>query len=315
MSFSEHEFLDWLRQRTLATGVLQPGVQLGIGDDAAVLQPELAGPFVLASDQTVEGVHFRRHEVPWPWIGRKALARSLSDLAAMAARPYAALVSVGIPDDVELTSVQQVFEGLLSCAQEEDTALVGGDTCRQPASLALDVTVFGCLEGRPPLCRSGACPGDDLWVSGELGGARGRHEFLFRPRWREAIALSATGVLHAALDLSDGLSMDLPRLCQASRVGAVVDLSALPLRTGANGRVSVEAALHEGEDFELLLAAPASGRQDLESVAASLQLPLTRMGRCTLEPSVLMDLGGGSVTPLRRDGYEHQLGDRPDQPV
>ena len=297
MSRREREWVDWIRARA---GSL-PGLLRGIGDDAAVLEVGNRGPIVLACDQCLESVHFEPGVDPWELVGRKALARVLSDMAAMAARPWAALVSVSVPEGDDAL-LEALMGGLLEAAAREQTAVVGGDMARSPRGVSLDVTVLGLLEGREAWGRDGARPGDELWVSGELGGTRAGHHLRFVPRWREALALHATGAVNSAIDLSDGLAQDLPRLCEASGVGAVLRLSDLPRRTDSEGRrCSIEAALGDGEDFELLLAvAPGRGPE----LQAACEVKLTRIGEIQLEglDAVSAD---GVVQPLRRGGYEH----------
>jgi thiamine-monophosphate kinase len=303
MDQSESEFLRWL-QRRVPRGA---GVQVGIGDDAAVLQPPHGGALVMASDQTVEGVHFLRAEASWKLVGRKALARNLSDLAAMGARPWVALLSAALPADLADEVVRELFEGVIELAEQESTSLVGGDLCRSTGGVSLDVSVVGCMEGRDPLLRSGARVGDELLVTGDLGGSRRGHHLRFQPRWREAIALADSGAVHAAIDLSDGLGRDLPQLAEASHVGFVLEVDRLPRRSDTAGNPeSVSAALNDGEDFELLLAVQPGFLEELRALPELEHTALTRIGVVTQEGQSLQS-GDGSVTPLVSGGYEHRF--------
>ena len=305
MSWSERELLRWLRGQTRdGTGVV-----FGIGDDAAVLQPPYGGALVTAADQTVEDVHFRRSSATWEEVGRKALARNLSDLAAMAARPWVTMVSAALPADFPLRDAQALFTGLLDLARQDELCLVGGDLCCSPSGVHLDVSILGCMEERQPLWRSGAQVGDRLMVTGTLGGSGEGHHLRFTPRWREAIALARTGFLHAAIDLSDGLARDAHHLAEESRVGLVFDREHLPRRLLASGMpASVDQVLHDGEDFELLLALDPAGRDALLEVARGLELTLSEIGEVTAGRVELRDRAG-NVTELLRGGYEHRFDD------
>jgi len=300
--FRERELIAWLTAR-VGGG---PGVRLGLGDDGAVLDEQGAGGLVVASDQTLEEVHFRVPPATWEQVGHKALARNLSDLAAMGARPWVALASVAWPAGRGMAAARALFEGLLACAAREETTLVGGDLARSPAGVVLDIAVVGRLEGRAPLRRSGAREGDELFVTGVLGGAAGGHHLSFTPRWREGIAAAESGLVHAAIDLSDGLALDLPRLAAASGVGARIEAAAVPRRRGPDGEaVGLEAALGDGEDFELLLAVAPGGGEELRRRLGPDAAPLTRVGVATAGPLLLV--GERGVTPWPEGGYEHRF--------
>ncbi len=306
MSFSEVDLVRWLKERSGSDA----SVLVGIGDDGAVLDPAGRGPLVFACDQTVEGVHFERGEASWKEVGHKALARNLSDLAAMAARPWVALCSLSLPGDVTIENCRQLFAGILETAARESTLLVGGDLCRVPSRVAIDIAVIGALEGRRPLLRSAARAGDEILVTGELGASRQHHHLRFTPRWREAIALAATDRVHACIDLSDGLSIDLQRMAESSGVDACVQASSLPLRgTRAGVPCSITQALHDGEDFELLLAA-APGSGDVLASAIGAQTKLTRIGRVETRSGTHARLWleqDGRRSPLPAKGYEHRF--------
>jgi thiamine-monophosphate kinase len=301
----ELELVEWLRARAHpGTGVL-----LGIGDDGAVIDPGGRGPLVFACDQVVEQVHFVPDRDPWPRVGRKVLARNLSDLAAMGARPWVALCAVAWPEDRPTSLLEALLEGLLQHAREEETALVGGDLSRSPGGVRVDVSVLGLLEGRRALLRSGARPGDALYVTGPLGGSAGGHHLSFTPRWREGIALAESGRVHAAIDLSDGLAIDLRRLLAASGAGARVELEQIPRRELADGRLAtLEQALGDGEDFELLFAAPEDAAASLGRHPALSSVRLTRIGSVTESGLAAVD-ARGRVTELPRGGYEHRFHD------
>src|SRR5438067_66391 len=255
-----------------------PAGETWIGDDAAVVRSP-AGPLLLAIDPMVAGTHFVE---PGPDVGWAAMARNVSDLAAMGGRPLHALVSLVIPSGVQ---VDGVIDGLA-----EATAMcpiVGGDTSSGP-TLVITVAVTGTVDGSAVL-RSGARPGDALFVTGPLGDAPARPQ----PRVREGMAAREAGAA-AMIDISDGLALDIRRLASASGVGVVLD--ALPIADGA----SWDDAVTKGESYELLFAAPDAARVVEGFEAAGLDRPI-EVGRCTGDIGVLL-LGDG---PLPEGGWEH----------
>lgn len=272
------------------------GVVRGIGDDCAVLR---WGPstklganetyLLFASDMIVEGVHFRRSARPEA-IGWKALAVNVSDVAAMGGLPRHAVVSIGLPHGTGVSFVDGLYRGLRRCTARFGVNLVGGDTVRSP-KVVLDVAILGEVERDRVIYRSGARLGDALLVTGRLGGAvrSGRH-LTFTPRLKEARALTAHANVHAMMDLSDGLALDLGRLCRASGVGAVLE----PARVPRNRGCSLKQALTDGEDFELLLAAPAGEAERLLRWArAHLACGLTRIGRIVKKGRGIPKMTGG----------------------
>lgn len=308
----ELEFLRWLREQLPADA----RAPLGLRDDAAVL--EVSGPQVVTTvDMLTEGVDFLLASDSPERIGRKSLAVNLSDLAAMAARPVAALVALTLPRTGALELAQGLFSGILPLAKEFNVALAGGDTNTWDGPLAICVTLFGEVTERGPLLRSGAKPGDALVVTGKLGGSRLAHQFDFTPRVREALWLAENVDLHAGIDLSDGLALDLWRMCQASGVGAILDAEALPVAEDAkawaaqadDGSTALEHAFADGEDFELLLAMP---RQAAEQLVREQPLAcgLAIIGEIVDEDEAagggmwLRD-ASGRKSPLVPRGYEH----------
>lgn len=306
MAFSEQSIIEYLT-RAAARG---PAVEVGIGHDAAVVRSPKGDGLVLKCDQTIEGVHFVRAEQRLDRVGRKALARVLSDLGAVGARPIACLCSLALPGDVDEGEVRELFDGMLALAQRDGVSLVGGDLSRSPGGIALDVSALGFLEGRRALLRDGARPGDVLAVTGPLGGSREGWHLSFEPRWREGIVLAGSGAVHAAIDLSDGLARDLHHVCRASRAGARVELAALPLRRLAGGRAATVAqALHDGEDFELLLAIAPERFEELSRAPGLAAVKLTRIGVVTeASAGVKAADATGGVTDLPIGGYEHRFG-------
>ena len=258
----EFAYIDWLRRRT-AGG---PRVLLGPGDDCAALDWAGAGPCLVTTDVLLEGRHFVLAEAGARRVGRKAMAVNLSDIAAMAGRPVAAVVGVALPKTRAREIGEELYLGMRDVADEFETALVGGDTNTWDGPLVISVTVLGEAVGRGPITRSGANPGDWLLVTGPLGGSiRGKH-YDFTPRVRETLQLNARVELHAMIDISDGLAADVYHICEESRCGAILRANAIPISDAAramtDGRSPLEHALSDGEDFELAFAvSPADGER------------------------------------------------------
>jgi thiamine-monophosphate kinase len=306
MPFAEASLIAFL-QRHAAQG---PDVAVGIGHDAAVVRAPSGDGLVLKSDQTIEDVHFTRGEAPWELFGRKAIARVLSDLGAVGARPIACLCSLAVPDDVDEEAARAVLRGVLSLADGAPTSLVGGDLARSPRGVCIDVSALGFLDGRAPMLRAGARPGDALVVTGPLGRSRDGHHLRFPPRWREGMALAGSGGVRACIDLSDGLGRDVHHLAAASGVGARIAARRLPRRRGADGTpATVAQALHDGEDFELLFAAAPADLLRLRALPALAGVELTEVGVCTpATEGVVVVHDDGAVEPLPPGGYQHHFG-------
>ncbi len=276
-------------------------VLVGIGDDAAVLKGEGSRRLLLASDMFVEGVHFVRSRVPPQWIGWKALAANVSDIAAMGGVPEWAVVSLGLPPSTPVRFLDGLYAGLERCARRFGVAIVGGDTNRAP-QVVIDVAILGTVERRHVTLRSGARVGDALFVTGRLGGSyrSGRHTRL-TPRVREAQELLKRVRIHAMIDVSDGLASDLWQISRASRVTARVEAARIPVSRGAG---SLQHALMDGEDFELLFAV--SGRDAARVPRRLGSCPVTRIGRVVARGRgvELMDRRG-RITPLQHTGFQH----------
>ena len=234
-------------------------VLTGVGDDCAVLRGEGKHHFLLfKTDAVVEGVHFTRHARPG-LIGRKALARALSDLAAMGASPLAAVVTVGLPAHESVSRLRAIYRGLERLAKKHRVDLVGGETTRA-RQLFLNVALLGECRGYRPLLRSGARAGDLIFVTGRLGATRARRHLLFEPRLAEGQWLARKKYATALMDLSDGLGADLPRLAKASRTSFRLDAASIPRAPGA----TLAAALGDGEDYELLFTVAPDCAQKLK---------------------------------------------------
>lgn len=235
-------------------------VVAGAGDDCAVLDLGIPDKLILfKTDAVVEGIHFTR-ETPPEKIGRKALARCLSDIAAMAGTPVAALVTIGLPKDFDAGFVAKIYDGLKGVAEQYGVAIVGGETTTNPERILISIALLGTVPRGRLVLRSGAKAGDAIFVTGELGGSLAGRHLDFEPRLAEARWLAEHFTIHAMMDLSDGLAGDLRHIVHASKVGAVLLKTALPVaraaklraRAGADAKPATLAALTDGEDFELL---------------------------------------------------------------
>lgn len=302
----ESEFIAWLRKRLPS----HPRLLLGAGDDAALVN-QSAGQMLVSVDVLTEGVDFRLAEVGPRRVGRKALAVNLSDMAAMAARPTAAVIGVVLPrGDGSLRLAQELAEGLIPLAEQYDIAIAGGDTNSWDGQLVISVTIFGEPTASGPLTRSGAQPGDVIIVTGEFGGSILAHQFDFEPRVAEAMLLHERYDLHAGIDVSDGLSLDLSRLAAASGCGAAVRLAQIPIAAAAHqvaardGQTPLSHALSDGEDFELILAVPpGSARRMLADQPCGAKL--TAIGEFVAEAGIWQVDGAGAPSRLSPAGFEH----------
>lgn len=308
MQRMESEFITWLRERLPP----HPLLRLGLGDDAAVLDLARAPQCVVTVDMLNEGVDFHLDAIDPCRAGHKALGVNLSDLAAMAARPLAVVVALALPRDGALSLAKQLYEGMLPLAERFNVALAGGDTNTWDGPLAISITALGQVTEHGPLLRSGARPGDQILVTGAFGGSiLGRHLDV-QPRIDEALHLHAQYTLHAGIDVSDGLALDLSRLVAASSCGAVLDLARVPIAPDAarlaqhrdDGLSPLDHALGDGEDFELILALPpdAAARALADQPLA---VELTRIGEFVREPGLWQSTGQGELRPLPAVGYEH----------
>jgi thiamine-monophosphate kinase len=310
----EHALISRITQR-----LAKPSwVLVGPGDDAAVVQPERGTFDVLTSDAIVEGVHFDRRFVPPDAIGHRALAVNLSDLAAMGAHPRAALLSFVLPGELEVSEVDAMVTGMIALADRHRVAVVGGNVTRTPGPLVIDVTAIGSIKPRRVLRRSGARPGDEVYVTGTIGrAAAGLRSLLddagagvqarpytadeskyFRPepRVRTGLLLGRNRAASACIDLSDGLGDGLRQIAAASGVGITVDEGSIP---------SVAGPLElNSDDYELLFTVRPSCRGRLRGVRSqSGDLPITRIGVVTKGSAVILrSAAGDRELPA---GYEH----------
>lgn len=303
-----------------------PSLLIGPGDDAAIVRPGRAALQVLTTDALVEHVHFSRAWASPESIGHKALAVNLSDLAAMGALPRWALLSLVLPPDTPLAFVDGLVDGLSALATLHGVTVAGGNVTRSPGPVVIDVTAGGEVAQRKFITRGGAHPGDELWISGSIGGAHAAlamlsadevpgpalAERLHRPtpRVRLGAAIAAHRAARGLIDLSDGLGAAVTQLAEASGCGARIDADAIPVMAearewwNATGVDPVQVSLAGGEDYELLLAVPARWGGRLRHLRRQVtDPPLTRIGTLTRDRALVL-LRGGTDTPLP-GGFEH----------
>jgi thiamine-monophosphate kinase len=304
----ESEFIRWLRDRLPP----HPLLALGPGDDAAILRWGQNAQCMLTVDMLTEGIDFELSKVAAARVGRKALAVSLSDLAAMAARPLGALVALALPRDGALALAQQLYEGLIPLAEQYQLAIAGGDTNTWDGPLVISTTLVGEVTPSGPLLRGGAQPGDSIVVTGRFGGSLLGHQFDFEPRVQESLWLKSRYPLHAGIDVSDGLSLDLWRLAEESGCGAELDVRKIPLASAAferarqlnDGSTALDHALGDGEDFELILAVPPQAAGEMVD-QRPLECGLTRIGRFVAERGLWQIDESGARSALTPRGFEH----------
>lgn len=321
----ETEFLKWLLPQITKNHRLE----VPPGDDAAVLRLPGGKRTVVTTDLLTESVDFRfskssdDKDFPPPasahQVGRKAVAVSLSDLAAMAATPEAIVVSVALPEHGGRRLAEELYKGIQEEVNAFDVALAGGDTNAWDGPLVISATAIGSILPRQCWRRDAAQPGDLLVVTGPLGGSiLGRH-LNVTPRCREAIAIASRYPVHAALDISDGLAIDCGRMLTASHVGGTIELDSVPIHpdairlsevSHANQMTPLEHAMQDGEDFELLLAIPPEAAEalvqdDPRSLVAETTMQPRIIGRVTENPDFCSTTPDGQTKRLEPKGFEH----------
>ena len=311
------------------TARLKPAdwIVIGPGDDAAAIEPERGQLDILTTDAQVEGVHFDRRFMPADAIGHRALAVNLSDVAAMGARPRAALLSLILPDTLDVDVVDGILDGMLRLADTHHVALIGGNISRSPGPLIVDVTALGAAARRRILTRGGARPGDGVYVTGTIGDggvglrslqqdaspdfARSQQRFLYPdPRVRAGMQLARNRAATACMDLSDGLADGVRQIADASHTGITLDADALPIAEDVRrwhdgeGKDPAEAAIATGDDYELLFTVRPAHQGRLRGVQRLLGgLPITKIGVVTKEAELVVRYSGGA-RPLP-GGFDH----------
>jgi thiamine-monophosphate kinase len=305
---------------------------VGIGDDAAVIQ---AGGrnLIACCDLMVEGIHFRRQWIPPYLLGRKSLAVTLSDVAAMCGVARFAMISIALPGGISTEFVDEIFRGLFDMAHENSVSIIGGDTSSSPEAIFIDTSVIGECEKDKAVTRSGARPGDAIYITGSLGASllglklleQGirietetgpiRREALMKhlspePRLKFGAAIGEAGLANAMIDISDGLSRDLWHILDESNCGAVIKGDLLPVascvRLTAENKDALSFALHSGEEYELLFTARTEDEAQIQSIAESANLPVTLIGEIVSDKEFYLEHGGKREL-IKPSGYEHTI--------
>ena len=293
----------------------------GIGDDCAVLRLAAGNDCLVTTDFSLEGIHFRRDWHPSESVGHRCLARGLSDIAAMGGDPIAAFLSLALPRDLRQAWVRRFVRGLTSLGERYGAKLAGGDTAESPDGILADIIVVGSVPKGKAVFRSGARPGDRIYVSGELGGSAAavvqmearpdkrlnprdyRRHFYPEPRIELGRILGEKRIATAMIDTSDGLSTDLAHICEESGVGAEIRTALIPrARVGKPAReVDLGLALHGGEDYELLFTAR-PGKRIPKQIAG---VAITEIGRIVRGRRILLEDEKRDVAELKPRGWEH----------
>ena len=300
---SEDEITNWFaKQRTLSLEKFP----IGIGDDMAQINLGNESVFV-STDMLLGGVHFDLRKSTIEQVGYKAMAVSLSDCAAMATIPVAAVVSVALPVGFGEEKLKQLHSGIVRAGDKFNCALIGGDiTCWKAENpFAISVAMLSRKADNEPVKRSSAKIGDSICVTGTLGGTGFGKHLEFEPRIQEALKIAQMVTINSMIDISDGLSSDLNRICGQSKVGAIIEADLIPISNDANRTENpLEAALNEGEDFELLFTL---SQNDCEKLLKNWKesVPVSRIGVITDTARMQIKMPDGQINDLEVKGYEH----------
>jgi thiamine-monophosphate kinase len=321
---SERELVHLVQQRLSSAA---PWIVVGIGDDAAVVEPERNRLEVITVDAVVDQVHVDRRFTPPDAIGHRALAVNLSDLAAMGAAPRLAVLSMALPPDLSRADFEAIVDGVATLSAGHRIPIVGGNLTRTPGPLTVDITAVGTVKRRSVLTRTGARPGDVVFVTGTLGAAAAGLDMLREagssahqgcierylrpsPRVRAGLLLGRNRAASSCVDLSDGLADGVARIGEASGVGIALDAVSLPVDAAAGawwkarGQPVVERAITSGDDYELLFTVRPRHMRRLDAVARHGAVPLTRIGICTTGHSLVLRSADGGETPIPA-GFSH----------
>lgn len=326
MPLGELQLIEKIRKQA-KSGARYTGARIvkAIGDDCAVLETLAGYETLITTDFSLQGVHFRLDWHPPEVVGHRCLARGLSDIAAMGGEPVAAFLSLALPGDLQQKWVDEFFSGFLRLAREYGVTLAGGDIAQSPGGVLADITVLGTVPHGEAILRSGAKAGDHLYVTGELGAAGAMLEkmvanpkrryrpsespehFFPQPQLKVGRYLREKKIASAIIDISDGLSTDLTHLCDESGVRAEVQAEAIPIASIGKHEVSLEHALHGGDEYQLLFTAPVNKRVPAEIAG----VPISQIGYIEAPgkhlPKILLFEGNDAElgAELRPKGWEH----------
>ncbi|MEK6728612.1 MAG: thiamine-phosphate kinase [Planctomycetota bacterium] len=308
----EFSFIQWIRKRQRR----RKGTLLGIGDDCAVIDVSSDKLCLITTDMLVDGTHFDLKKCAMRDVGRKAIACSISDVAAMGCQATVAVISICFPYHTTEKYARELYAGMWNLTDKYNIEIIGGDTISGCGPLCINVTMLGNDGGLKPIRRSGAKAGDMILVTGEFGGSiLGKH-LCFEPRQQEGLILNKNFTIHAMIDISDGLTADLNHILEESRTGAILHEDQIPISPAAielskkTGHTPLHHALSDGEDYELLLTV--SKGQAKRVFASGLLEGMRCIGEIVDGQGIRMKYADGKIRRIRPRGYEH-LTSQPEQ--
>lgn len=303
----EFSFIQWIRKRQKR----RKDVILGIGDDCAAINVSSDRMCLITTDMLVDGTHFDLKKCTGQDVGRKAIACSISDVAAMGCQATVAVVSICFPNHTTERFAKELYKGIWGISDKYDIEIVGGDIISGDSPLCINVTMLGRDDGLKPLLRSGAKVGDMILATGTLGGSLLGKHLRFEPRLKEGLILNKNFTIHAMIDISDGLTADLNHILEESHVGAVLYESQIPISAAAlkiskkTGNTPLYHALSDGEDYELLFTL--SKGQAKKAVVSHFfdRGMINCIGEITRGRGIQMKFSDGKTRRIKPRGYEH----------
>ncbi len=304
MSGGEDNITNWFVRQSRLNADKYP---IGIGDDMAQIQLAEGVSVLITTDMLLDAVHFDLTKCSVEQAGYKAMAVSLSDCAAMASKPVAAVVSVALPSDFDEKNLKSLHKGIVSAGEKFDCQLIGGDitSWRTQERFVINSSLLSVPAAKKPVRRNGAKPGDIICVTGTLGGSIFGKHLSFTPRVKEAIRLTELADIHSMIDISDGLSTDLNRICKPSNIGAMVEEGTIPVSEDAKKTADpMTSALHDGEDFELLFTL-SQGDYDKVKTRWDMPVPITKIGVIDDSGNMRIQKTDGDIEELIPKGFDH----------